>query len=217
MQWVENWPATVGWQLEYDLLYVENAMKTKFAPWLLPVLLLAGAPLAQAHPGHGPADLASGFLHPFTGWDHLLAMLAVGMWAAQLGSRARWALPSAFVGAMAVGAVVGIAGYAPHGVDGWILASVLVLGLLLACAIRMPLRFGIGLVALAGFFHGAAHGAEMPFQADSLRFLSGMVVATALLHSLGMAAGILLGRKSPLLVRLAGAGVVAGGVALLLA
>jgi urease accessory protein len=192
-------------------------MKTKFAPWLLPVFLLAGAPLAQAHPGHGPADLVSGFLHPFTGWDHLLAMLAVGMWAAQLGRHARWALPSGFVGAMAVGAVVGIAGYAPHGVDAWILASVFVMGLLLACAVRMPLRYGIGLVALAGFFHGAAHGAEMPFQADSIRFLSGMIVATALLHALGVAAGASLGRKSPLLVRLAGIGVVAGGVVLLLA
>jgi len=179
------------------------------------VFLLA-APLAQAHPGHGPADLAAGFVHPFTGWDHLLAMLSVGMWAAFLGGRARWALPSAFVGAMAVGAAVGIAGHAPGGVDGWILASVFALGLLLACAIRLPLSLGIGLVALAGFFHGAAHGAEMPFHADSVRFLSGMVVATALLHALGVAAGILLSRKGGGLIRLAGAGVVAGGVALLL-
>lgn len=192
-------------------------MKTKLAPWFIPLFLMAAAPLAQAHPGHGPADLASGFLHPFTGWDHLLAMLAVGMWAAQLGQRARWALPSAFVGAMAAGAVVGIAGYAPHGVDAWILASVFVLGLLLACAVRMPVRYGIGVVALAGFFHGAAHGAEMPFQADSVRFLLGMVVATALLHAMGVTAGVCLGRKSPMLVRLAGVGVVAGGVALLLA
>jgi urease accessory protein len=206
----------VGWQLECVLLYNPDAMKTKLLRRLVPLLLLAGAPLAQAHPGHGPADLAAGFLHPFTGWDHLLAMLAVGMWAAQLGRQARWALPSAFVCAMTVGAAVGIAGYAPRGVDAWILASVLVLGLLLACAAKMPLRYGIGLVALAGFFHGAAHGAEMPFRADSLRFLSGMVAATALLHALGVAAGTYLGRRNPLLVRFAGAGVVAGGVALLL-
>jgi urease accessory protein len=101
--------------------------------------------------------------------------------------------------------------------DAWILATVFVLGLLLACAIRMPLRYGIGLVALAGFFHGAAHGAEMPLQADSLRFLTGMVIATALLHSMGVFAGAYLGRRSPLLIRVAGVGVVAGGVALLLA
>jgi urease accessory protein len=194
---------------------VDLAMKTKLSRWLLPLFLLA-VPLAQAHPGHGPADLEAGFVHPFTGWDHLLAMLSVGIWAAYLGGRARWALPSAFVGAMAVGAAIGIAGYAPGGVDAWILATVFVLGLLLACAIRLPLRYGIGVVALAGFFHGAAHGAEMPFQADSIRFLSGMVMATALLHAMGVAAGIFLARRSPVLIRLAGVGVVAGGLALLL-
>lgn len=71
-----------------------HAMKPKFAPWLLPLFLLAGVPLAQAHPGHGPAGFVTGFIHPLTGWDHLMAMLAVGLWASQLGGRARWALPA---------------------------------------------------------------------------------------------------------------------------
>jgi urease accessory protein len=191
-------------------------MKLKFAPRFLPLLFLVVTPLAQAHPGHGPADLVTGFLHPLTGWDHLLAMVAVGLWAAQLGRRALWALPSTFVGAMAVGAAVGIAGYAPWGVERWILASVFALGLLVACAARLPLRYGLGVAGLAGFFHGVAHGSEMPFQADSIRFLAGMVIATALLHALGVTAGVSLGKKYPLIVRIAGAGIVAGGIALLL-
>jgi urease accessory protein len=192
-------------------------MKSKSVTRFLALLFLVITPLAQAHPGHGPADLVSGFLHPLTGWDHLLAMVAVGLWAAQLGGRARWALPSTFVGAMAVGAAVGIAGFAPWGVERWILASVFALGLLVACAARLPLRFGLGVVALAGFFHGVAHGSEMPFQADSVRFLGGMVTATALLHAAGVTAGVSLGKKYPAAVRLAGAGIVAGGIALLLA
>jgi urease accessory protein len=192
-------------------------MKSKFTPRFLTLLYLVATPLAQAHPGHGPADLVSGFLHPLTGWDHLLAMVAVGLWAAQLGGRARWALPSTFVGSMAVGAAIGIAGFAPWGVERWILASVFALGLLVAWAVRLPLRHGLGIVALAGFFHGVAHGSEMPLQADSIRFLAGMVTATALLHAIGVTVGISLGKTHPVAIRLAGAGIVAGGVALLLA
>ena len=74
-------------------------------------LLLAAAPLAQAHPGHAPFDFVSGLLHPLTGWDHLVAMVGVGLWAAQLGGRARWLVPLAFVGVMALGAVLAISGF----------------------------------------------------------------------------------------------------------
>jgi urease accessory protein len=181
------------------------------------LLPLVAAPLAQAHPGHGPYDLATGFLHPLTGWDHLLAMVAVGLWAAQLGARARWVLPLAFVGAMTLGAAAGIAGFALPGVDRWILASVFALGLAIACAVRLPLAAGIGFVALAGLVHGLAHGAEMPLNASSLQFLAGMVAATALLHAAGVALGLAAGKRGPALLRLAGAGVMAGGVALCLA
>jgi urease accessory protein len=179
-------------------------------------LLLLAAPLAQAHPGHGPADFISGLVHPLTGWDHVLAMVAVGLWAAQLGGRARWALPAAFVGAMMAGAAGGIIGLAPAGVETGILASVLILGVAVAAAARLPLGAGLTLVALAGSVHGLAHGAEMPLQADSLRFLAGMVLATAALHAAGLAAGLAAARRRPVLVRWAGAGIAAAGLVLLL-
>jgi len=183
---------------------------------LLVLFSLVVAPLALAHPGHGPTSLSAGFFHPLTGWDHLLAMVAVGLWAAQLGGVARWALPLAFVSAMALGAAAGIAGFVLPGVNQWILASVFALGLLIACAVRLPLVAGLFLVALAGTFHGWAHGAEMPLNTNGVNFLSGMVVATASLHAAGLAAGLIAGKRSPVLVRLAGAGIVAGGVALCL-
>jgi urease accessory protein len=190
--------------------------KISRAARLLPLLLLA-APLAQAHPGHGPHGFVSGLVHPFTGWDHLLAMVAVGLWAAQLGGRARWAVPATFVSAMIAGAAAGIMGFVPPGIEIGILASVLVLGLLVASATRLPLGAGIVLVALAGACHGAAHGAEMPAAANSLHFLEGMVLATAILHATGVAAGLAAARRSPALVRWAGAAILGGGVALLLA
>jgi urease accessory protein len=181
---------------------------------LLLILPLAAVPLAQAHPGHGPHSFAMGLQHPLTGYDHLLAMVAVGLWAVQLGGRARWALPLTFVGAMALGAMAGIAGFGLPGVDQWILASVFALGLLIACAARLPLGAGLGLVALAGAFHGLAHGAEMPLNTNRLHFLAGMVIATTLLHAAGVSLGTVAQKRSVTLLRLAGAGIVAGGVAL---
>ncbi len=180
------------------------------------MLALTAVPVAYAHPGHGPASLTAGFVHPFTGWDHLLAMVAVGLWAAQMGGRARWLIPLSFVSAMIAGAAAGIAGLAPAGVDSFVLASVVVLGLLVAGAVSLPLAAGCALAALAGAFHGLAHGAEMPLQADSVRFLAGMVAGTALLHAAGVAAGIKSLRFSRRIVQAAGVGVIAGGMAILL-
>ena len=203
--------------MEHDLL-IFFAMKTH--PTLRRFLLLlplAAAPLAQAHPGHGLHSFSAGLQHPLTGYDHLLAMVAVGLWAVQLGGRARWALPLTFVSAMALGAMAGISGFALPGVNGWILASVFALGLLIAGAAKLPLGAGLGLVALAGAFHGFAHGAEMPLSANSLHFLAGMVMTTALLHAAGVVFGLAAQKRSVALLRLAGAGIVAGGVALCLA
>jgi urease accessory protein len=200
--------------LEHDLLsfYV---MKThpvlRRILWILPFV---AAPLVRAHPGHGLRSFATGFQHPLSGWDHLLAMVAVGLWAAQLGGRARWALPLSFVGAMALGAAAGIAGFALLGVDRWILASVFALGLAVACAARLPLGVGLGLVALAGAVHGLAHGAEMPYSASSVHFLTGMVMATTLLHAAGVSLGLAAQKRSVVLPRLAGASIAAAGVAL---
>lgn len=127
------------------------------------LLLSAGA---QAHTfGASGGGLVEGFVHPFGGPDHLLAMLAVGLWAAQLGGRARRAVPAAFVAMMAAGGVLALGGVALPGVEQGVAVSVLVLGLLIAAATRVPVPFGMLLVGVFALFHGHAHGGEMPGQA----------------------------------------------------
>lgn len=144
--------------------------------------------VALAHPGHGAAHgFAEGFAHPFLGWDHLLAMVAVGIWASQRGGRSLWLLPTAFVASMALGGGLAFAGIALPGVEVGILASVLVLGLLVALAARLPLFASVAAVVGFALFHGHAHGAEMPVNASGLAYLLGSCAATALLHGAGIA------------------------------
>ncbi|MGH7997109.1 MAG: HupE/UreJ family protein [Opitutaceae bacterium] len=183
---------------------------------LIPVLFFATACLAEAHPGHGPASLSTGFIHPLTGWDHLAAMVAVGLWAAQIGGRAKWALPVAFVGSMVLGAAAGVAGLAPGGAEWGILASVFILGTVIAAAIRPPVWAAVTVAAVAGTCHGIAHGAEMPANSNTVLFLVGMIIATALLHALGVAAGSYAAGRRSTWLRVAGAAVVAIGFGLLL-
>jgi urease accessory protein len=148
------------------------------------VLILFPA-LAWAHPGH-----VAGFLHPFTGLDHLLAMVSVGLWAAQLGGRWRWAVPLAFVGSMALGGALGFAGLHLHFVEPMIAASVLVLGL--AVSLRVKMKWpALVLVGAFAVFHGVAHGAEMPPEASKLVYAVGFIAATALLHAIGVLGGAL--------------------------
>lgn len=174
--------------------------------------------LAHAHSGHALAyDCASGVLHPFHGWDHLLAMIAVGILAAQLGGRARWLLPAAFLGAMTCAAVLGARGLALPGTEMTIAASVLVLGLLIAAAARLPLAAITATVALFALAHGFAHGAEMPAGSAAFSYGAGFVLSTALLHALGLLLAHLAGRKSPQLPRVAGAACAAVGTLLLIA
>jgi urease accessory protein len=162
------------------------------------VLILFPA-LAWAHPGH-----VAGFLHPFTGLDHLLAMVSVGLWAAQLGGRWRWAVPLAFVGSMALGGALGFAGLHLHFVEPMIAASVLVLGL--AVSLRVQLRWpALALVGTFALFHGVAHASEMPADASTAIYALGFVSATALLHAAGVALGSLpLSRWAGVPVALAG-------------
>lgn len=144
---------------------------------------------ALAHSGVGEVSgFLSGFLHPFAGVDHLLAMVAVGLWAAQTGGRATWALPCAFVGVMAVGGALGMLGASLPLVEPGILASVLALGVLIAAAARLPLVGGALLVALFALFHGHAHGSEMPISSGAFAYSAGFVLATALLHAAGIGA-----------------------------
>jgi len=177
--------------------------------------------IAEAHTGvdHAVAagGLAAGFAHPFSGLDHLLAMVAVGLWAATLGGAARWAVPASFLVLMALGAVIGVHGVDLPMVEPMIALSVIALGAMVALALRVPTAAAAALVALFGLFHGYAHGAEMPEMVAPLGYGLGFVAATALLHGAGLAIGSALPRWAPLQsMRVAGGAVAAAGVALAL-
>lgn len=193
----------------------------KTARRLALLALAVAAPLsAFAHPGHEGHDLtwdfSGGFAHPFTGWDHLLAMIAVGLWAAQLGGRARWLVPAAFLAAMTAGAAFGRAGFAFTGLEQSIAASVFVLGLLVATSARLPLAVAMTLTGLFAAFHGLAHGAEMPATSGALGYGIGFVAATAALHALGLGLGLVsLRTAGATRTKYAGYAIAACGLALL--
>jgi urease accessory protein len=147
--------------------------------------------LAHAHPGHATSSVAHGFSHPLSGIDHFLAMLAVGLWAGQLGGRARWQVPMAFLVVMLAGGILGMGGTSVPGVEQGILASILVLGVLVAAAIRLPLVISIAMVGMFALFHGAAHGTEMPVNATGLSYSVGFTIATAMLHLTGLGIGVI--------------------------
>ena len=165
--------------------------------------LLAFAGSALAHPGAPGHEFKDGLAHPLLGLDHLLAAVAVGLWAAQRGGRALWALPAAFLGAMVLGGAAAAAGVAFPAVEPTLLVSVLVLGLAVASAARPPLAVAVGVTALFALAHGNAHGAEA---ASAAAFL-GTVLATAALLTAGL--GLALGLAA--LRRLAGAYFAGGG------
>lgn len=173
--------------------------------------------LAHAHPGHGATHgFFNGAGHPIGGLDHLLAMVAVGLWAAMMGGRAVWVVPSAFVGVMAIGGALGVSGVGLLFVEQGILLSVVVLGVLIAAAVKkMPLAASAAAVGLFALFHGHAHGTEMPSDASGLAYGVGFVASTVLLHAAGIGLGVALKKfASELWVRVAGATVVVAGICL---
>lgn len=159
-------------------------------PFALVLVLLAGP--ALAHPGHDTTGFLSGFAHPIGGADHLLAMLAVGLYAAHRKDAARWMLPGAFLLAMLAGAGWSTLGFELPAVKASIAASVLVLGLLIAFLVRLPMAAALPLIAVFALFHGHAHHAEMG-GVSVLAYTGGFVLATALL----LAAGHGIGRWLP--------------------
>jgi urease accessory protein len=174
------------------------------------IALLALLPAAAfAHEGHGESGFVSGFAHPWLGWDHLAAMVAVGLLAARVGGAAAWGLPAAFVGALAGGALLGQAGLALAGQEHLVAASVIGLGLLLALA--APARYAAPVIAIAGLCHGLAHGGELTAGASTLL---GMVLASAMLHGLGAGSGLLARHAAPTWHRWAGATTAAVGALL---
>ena len=167
---------------------------------------------ALAHVGHhDQGQLLSGLSHPLGGADHLLAMVALGLLAAQAGGRALWALPLAFVGSMIAGGFMGFAGLPFPGVEPMILASVVILGALVAMAARLPLAAMVPGVALFGMAHGWAHGAEGP-AAGLAPYAAGFATATMALHGAGIGAARILERGTAL--RVLGGGTAAGGLVL---
>ena len=176
---------------------------------ILPVLFLIPAP-AMAHGLHDTGTLMAGAFHPIGGADHVLAMLAVGLLAAQLTGRALWALPASFVGSMLVGGAMGAAGLPFPAVEPMILASIIILGVLVALATRLPMPALLAMTAAFGAAHGWAHGAEGPETGLAL-YATGFAVTTALLHLAGLA----LGRGLPVLALWGlGAGTAVSGLAL---
>lgn len=165
-------------------------MKTFIRSAAALLILLPG--LALAHSGEGAhSGFAAGIAHPLGGLDHLLAMVAVGCWAAYLGGSARWQLPLAFVGAMLIGGGLGMAGLSVPAMEPMIVASSVVIGLALALAGRVPTALaaiGCGLFAL---FHGLAHGLEMPASGSAAGYAAGFALATLALHLAGLASGAL--------------------------
>ncbi len=176
--------------------------------------------LAFAHTGGGDmSGFAHGFVHPFTGLDHLLAMTLVGILASQLGRRAFWRVPASFDAVMALGGILGAAGLGLPLVELGIALSVVVLGGVVALAVRAPVAAAMGVVALFAVFHGHAHGAEMPENATGLAYGVGFMIATALLHTSGVGMGLLIGRAGSgygtAIVRSAGGLAAIAGIAVL--
>ncbi len=184
--------------------------------WALPLAALAAfwAQAAFAHVDRGAAHgFLTGFVHPLSGADHVLAMVAVGLWGAQLGSPAIWVLPVAFPLVMAMGGMLGFLGVPIPGIEYGIAASAIVLGTAVAFEVRPPLVVAALVVGCFAIFHGHAHGTELPSGQSALLYSMGFVIATGCLHALGIGIGTVhrrpWGRK---LLRGAGTVVAAGGV-----
>jgi urease accessory protein len=189
------------------------------------VLAVSAAPaFAHLDPAENGSFVA-GVSHPLFGLDHILAMVAVGLWAAQLAQGADrptsnrcavWLVPAAFVGTMALGFAAALLSLPLPFVEPVILASVVVIGLLALVALQVPTVAGMGLVGFFAFFHGYAHGGELG-EAGALPFCAGFAISTALLHALGIGVGICAGRMAggpagSLTTRIAGALTVLGGL-----
>lgn len=186
-----------------------------FALFALCLWLISTAALAHETDGIA-GGFVSGLMHPVLGWDHVVAMFAVGLWGAFLGIPAIWLLPVVFPLVMAFGGALGVAGMPLAGVEAGIAISAVVLGGLVMLAARPPLWVAALVVGLFAIFHGHAHGTELPEAASPIAYSMGFVIATGLLHIAGIAVGLLTrwpaGRVA---VRAGGAVVAAVGVAFL--
>ena len=184
------------------------------------VLLLCSSSVL-AHEASGAAGgFVSGFLHPILGWDHVVAMVAVGLWGAFLGSPAIWLLPVVFPLVMAFGGALGVIGVPIPAVETGIASSAIVLGAMVALAVRPPLWVAAVIVGAFAIFHGHAHGTELPEAANPLTYSIGFVLATGLMHLCGIVfglsvrwpAGRVAVRAGGAVIALAGVGFLTGAV-----
>jgi urease accessory protein len=191
----------------------------KLAPAIAATAALLAAGPAAAHTAAGPVSgLTTGFVHPIGGLDHVLAMIAVGVLAVQLGGRALWSVPLAFVAMMIVGGMLGMASAAVPFVEYGIAGSVVLLGAVIAFGRRLPIGLATGLAGLFAVFHGHAHGTEMAAGASAVEYAIGFLAATILLHVAGIALGVAARRMTAdvtgLAVRAGGGAIATAGIAL---
>jgi urease accessory protein len=183
--------------------------------FLTTIFLLAASGTAFAHPGHDVSGLAAGLMHPFTGLDHLLAMVAVGLWASQGGGRKVWLLPATFMTMLAVGAGIATQWPSLTMIETGIAVSVLALGLLVSLSLQLPAMLSVAITALFGLLHGYAHGLELPESAAPAAYALGFLAATASLHIVGITMGIATRERHALLSRLLGGTIALAGAYLL--
>jgi urease accessory protein len=170
------------------------ARRAAFLPAVFMLAVMVPA-LAHAHVGAGPiGGFTAGIAHPFTGFDHLMAMLAVGIWGAQMGGRSVWTLPATFPLVMTIGGVLGMAGVPLSHIETGIALSMLVLGGAIVLAWRPPEWVAIAVIAVFAICHGYAHGVELPNAADPAAYATGFVVATGTIHLIGIGIGLSLGK-----------------------
>lgn len=192
-------------------------MRRIFAPAALAAAAIVGfSTAALAHVGdHSHLGFAGGFAHPFSGLDHLLAMIAVGLWASQLGGRALWVLPLTFPVVMAAGAALGVGHASPGWVELGIAGSVLVLGAMIALRATPSLAVSVPLIGLFALLHGYAHGVDLSAGTAALVYGAGFVAATLVLHLTGLALGFAANRVPARVARAAGGAIACVGLALL--
>jgi urease accessory protein len=173
---------------------------------------MAAPAFAHINPAeHG--SFMAGLSHPFSGADHVLAMVAVGLWAAQIGGKAKWIVPTTFVSMMAIGFLMAMNGISLPFVEPGILASVVGLGLLVALAVKPPVAASAAVVGAFALFHGHAHGGELG-AATPMSFAIGFVIATAVLHLIGLGLGMTIAARHQMLTRVLGVATALGGAAL---
>jgi urease accessory protein len=199
-------------------------MRNATTKFLTAIILFGTSSVAFAHPGHDVSGLAAGLMHPFSGLDHLLAMVAVGLWAAQgnkkgntekHGERKIWLLPATFMTMLAAGAGIATQWQSMPLVEAGISTSVLALGLLVALAMQLPASLSVAITALFGLLHGYAHGLELPESAAPTAYALGFLAATATLHLIGIAVGVATRDRHALLAKMLGVVIAASGAYLL--